>query len=75
MIKKSSKPPPFVILTASVAHDDYSGIGYSLIAPTSIAPISALAEIGCQSCLMGVKLLKHLAFPEFNPSLNDDTCC
>ena len=56
-LKKSSKPPPFVILTASVAHDEYSQLGYSLTAPTSTAKISATADTGCQSCLIGVKLL------------------
>ena len=58
-LKKSLKPPPFVTLTASVAHDDYSRLGHSLTAPTSNTQISAIAVTGCQSCLMGVKLLKN----------------
>ena len=56
MIKKSSKPPPFTILTASVAHDDYKQLGHSLTAPTSTAQIAAIADTGHQSCLMGAKL-------------------
>ena len=45
--KKSSNPPPFIILTDSVAHNDYSQLGYSLTAPTSTAQISATADNGC----------------------------
>ena len=45
-LNKSSKPPPFVIPTAFVAHDDYSRLVYSLTAPTSMTQISAIAESG-----------------------------
>ena len=45
-LNKFSKPPPFVIPTAFVAHDDYSRLVYSLRAPTSMTQISAIAESG-----------------------------
>ena len=56
MVKKSSKPPPFTILTVSVAHDDYKQLDDGLTALTSTAQIAAIADTGHQSCLMEAKL-------------------
>ena len=61
-LKKPSKPPLLIILTASMAQDDYSRLGHKLIAPTSTPKIFAIGDTECQSCPMEVNLLKKLAF-------------
>ena len=61
-VSKASRPQPFVPLAASVAHKDYQTLGFHVKKSTQTAKFSAMADTGCQSCLIGVHLLKRFGF-------------
>ena len=50
-INKGSKLQPYISLTAKVALEDYSALGFRQPTDTNTVAISAMANTGCQSCL------------------------
>ena len=58
--RQSSKPQPFINITASISPSDYSALGF----PTTVTPksttLSVMADTGCQSCLAGIKAINRL---------------
>lgn len=56
--RSQSHPQPLVTLDATVAHEAYRKLGLAPQNTTTKARISAMADTGCQSCLMGIKLLR-----------------
>lgn len=53
-IKKRSKPQPFINLIIKLLPEDHKALGFPLNQKTIKLP--AMAETGCQSCLVGIKL-------------------
>jgi len=58
--KSPSHSQPFITLKATVAHKDYEKLGFASRSNTPTTRITAMADTGCQSCLMGIKLLHPL---------------
>ena len=58
--KRQSKSQPFVRLSASVHREDYEHFGFNIHTPPTQAFVSAMADTGCQSCLVGFKVVKKL---------------
>ena len=59
-----SKQQPQVDLSASTHPDDYNALGFELNAPPSTIRLSAVADTGCQSCLIGANLTRRLGIPD-----------
>lgn len=65
MGKKRSASQPFVNVIAKVSSDDYKAVGFDLNKKRSIsAIIPAMADTGCQSCLVGLKVIYRLGLRE-----------
>lgn len=67
--KKSPSPPqPFLDLSVRIVEDDYSELGFKFPHGTneSTITIPAMADTGCQSCLIGYKWIQR-----FNLSKSD----
>ena len=59
-IQKASLPQPYVTVTVSASHTDYTALGFTLQSQTNAIRISAMADTGCQSCLAGIKVLNRM---------------
>lgn len=59
-VKRKSQPQPYVSVTVSADNRDYRDFGIKLTAQTKPLTIQGMADTGCQSCLIGMKLIKHL---------------
>ncbi|MEO0563056.1 MAG: hypothetical protein AAF125_13190, partial [Chloroflexota bacterium] len=59
-IRRSSDPQPYVDITIKGLPSDFVALGFRLDQSTLSVPYRAIADTGCQSCLAGEKLLKHL---------------
>ena len=61
-VKASSKPQPFIKLTATLTKEDYEALGFKLNSPSPPKSInvSAMADTGCQSCLASSALIQRL---------------
>ena len=55
-----SIPQPFADLTVSTSPDDYSDLGFNVNIKPKSAIVSCMADIGCQSCLSGMKTISRL---------------
>jgi len=55
---RSSKPQPFVSISVSIEKEDYEHFGFQLsFSPDNIL-IDAMVDTGCQSCLVGLRLIE-----------------
>ena len=61
-LQRRSLPQPTVTITASVCNDDYIHVGTSLRSTPRGGEVSAVADTGCQSCLIGSKVVHYLGF-------------
>ena len=61
-LQRRSLPQPTVTITASVCNDDYIHFGTSLRFTPRGGEVSAVADTGCQSCLIGSKVVHYLGF-------------
>jgi hypothetical protein len=61
-LQRRAKTQPIVTVTARVCKDDYTHFGVPLKSSPHGGPISAVADTGCQSCLIGLKLVYQLGF-------------
>ena len=55
-----SKAQPTVELTASTHTVDYKALGFDLSTPPATLRLTAVADTGCQSCLIGSNLTRRL---------------
>ena len=57
--RKSSKPQPFLGVSISIHKEDYKQLGFNskLSTHTKELYTSALADTGCQSCLVGMNII------------------
>ncbi|CAC5390777.1 unnamed protein product [Mytilus coruscus] len=59
-ISKASQPQPFVNLDLRILPKDYEAFGLNMTKRTNTVAISAMADTGCQSCLVGIKVIHRL---------------
>ena len=60
-IKRPSKPQPFLQLGISIHPEDYATLGIPLKVRKKIsASLYVMADTGCQSCLISLKLLRRI---------------
>ncbi len=59
--KRRSLPQPFLNVTVSSHPEDFKALGHHLPKPSTPTRITAMADTGCQSCLMGSNMLKKLS--------------
>lgn len=60
--QRRSLPQPEITITARVCKDDYAHFRAVLKSSPSGGPISAIADTGCQSCLIGLNVVYKLGF-------------
>ena len=64
-IKKDSQPQPYIKLSVSVATEDYPRLGYNLDKKSyTTSTFEAMADTGCQSCVISAKHLQRLGLEE-----------
>ncbi|XP_066910175.1 uncharacterized protein [Clytia hemisphaerica] len=64
-IKRDSQPQPCIKLSVSVAAEDYSRLGYHLDEKKhTSSTFEAMADTGCQSCVISIKHLQRLGLGE-----------
>ena len=56
----TSKPPPLTKVQVKVHPDDYSTLGFHLSSGEHQTSVTAMADTGCQSCLMGTSFMQQL---------------
>ena len=59
-LRRLSKSQPFIRLHIEIQKEDYEYFGFHLSILPSTATIDAMADTGCQSCLLGCKLIEKL---------------
>ena len=59
-MKRASSPQPYVNLTLFCAPDGYHVLGFNLAKRTRPETLPAMADTGCQSCLIGIKVARKL---------------
>ena len=59
-VQKPSQPQPFLVLAATAHPDNYRTLGFKPVtSQPRTAKLTAMADTGCQSCLVGMKVM-HL---------------
>ena len=58
--ERRSKPQPYIRLQMSIRWEDYNHFGFPLRVPQQRSFVSAMADTGSQSCLVGLKIVKKL---------------
>ena len=57
---QASRPQPFLSISVSVSQEDYQDFGFKLTRSTKPTTLLAIADTGCQSCLVGMKAVSRL---------------
>ena len=60
--KRASDPQPYVRVCVRAFEEDYCALGFSLRKRISGAELPAMADTGCQSCLMGIQVAQGMGF-------------
>jgi hypothetical protein len=58
--QRRSQSQPVITISARVCKDDYTHFGRTLASIPKGGPITAIADTGCQSCLIGLKVVYRL---------------
>uniref|UniRef100_A0AAV2JCK1 Telomerase-binding protein EST1A n=1 Tax=Knipowitschia caucasica TaxID=637954 RepID=A0AAV2JCK1_KNICA len=58
--RRPSNPQPYIHLTITIEREDYKALGLDLQKRTRAVTLPAMADTGCQSCLIGVKVAQRL---------------
>ncbi|KAJ8337924.1 hypothetical protein SKAU_G00368900 [Synaphobranchus kaupii] len=59
-MKRASSPQPYVNLTLTNEREDYKALGFDLLKRTRAVSLPAIADTGCQSCLIGIKVAQQM---------------
>ena len=59
-MQRTSQPQPFIKLDIRVVEEDYEDLGFELKIRTRPLSLSAMADTGCQSCLIGIRAINRL---------------
>ena len=64
-VRRASKPQPHISLNVSIHPQDHEALGYKPVTatPKSIQ-LSAMADTGCQSCLVSLSIVRRLGLSE-----------
>lgn len=60
LIKKRSKPQPFINLIIKLLPEDHIALGFSLNVTPNTIKLQSMADTGCQSCLAGIQVTHKL---------------
>ena len=58
--KRASDPQPYVRVHVGAFEEDYRALGFALRKQVSAAELPAMADTGCQSCLMGIQVAERM---------------
>ena len=58
--RRPSRPQPYIPIVASVHKADYTSFGIQLKDSTKDVKVCAMADTGCQSCLVGLNVINQL---------------
>ena len=56
----ASDPQPYVRLHIGAFEEDYRALGFALRKHVNAAELPAMADTGCQSCLMGIQVAERM---------------
>ena len=59
-MKRPSQAQPYVRLNIAANKEDYRDLGFELLTPTKSLSLLAMADTGCQSCLVGLQVINRL---------------
>ena len=59
-LRRSSQPQPFLDLDLSIAEEDYRALGFRLGRRAKTVTLPAMADTGCQSCLVGIDVVERM---------------
>lgn len=59
-VKRASNPQPYISLTLTTVREDYRALGFDLQKHTRAVTLPAMADTGCQSCLIGLKVARRM---------------
>lgn len=59
-MRRVSSPQPYVNLTFTNEREDYKALGFDLLKRTHAVSLQAMADTGCQSCLIGIKVAQQM---------------
>ncbi|KAJ8369166.1 hypothetical protein SKAU_G00091940 [Synaphobranchus kaupii] len=59
-MKRASSPQPYVNLTLTNEREDYKALGFDLLKRTRAVSLPAMADTGCQSYLIGIKVAQQM---------------
>ena len=65
-MQQASRPQPFIKLDICVVEEDYKALGFELKIRTRPLSLSAMADTGCQSCLIGIGAVSRLGLAREN---------
>ena len=65
-MQQASRPQPFIKLDICVVEEDYKDLGFELKIRTRPLSLSAMADTGCQSCLIGIGAVSRLGLAREN---------
>ena len=63
-IRRKSSPQPIINVYAECVQEDYKALGFELDSKPLPAVLPALPDTGCQSCLVGVNIIKRMGLKE-----------
>ena len=58
--KRASDPQPYVRVHVGAFEEDYRALGFALRKQVRAAELPAMADTGCQSCLMGIQVAERM---------------
>lgn len=59
-LKGPSRAQPYIRVNVTAHKQDYEDLGFDLQTPTKSVSLAAMADTGCQSCLIGLKAINQL---------------
>lgn len=73
LIKKRSKPQPFINLIIKLLPEDHIALGFSLIVTLNTIKLQSMADTGCQSCLARIQVTHKLGLTSPALSIHANT--
>lgn len=64
--QQASQPQPFIKLDICAVEEDYKDLGFEMKIRTRPLSLSAMADTGCQSCLIGIGAINRLGLAREN---------
>ena len=58
--KRASDPKPYIRVHIGAFGEEYRALGFALRKQVSVAELPAMADTGCQSCLMGIQVAERM---------------